>query len=275
MSAVVDAPAAPRTRGRLTFGGILASERIKFTSLASTLWCLAAIVVGTVGIAMLASLALSSGDGAPAGAGMMAALTSVSLTQLIALVLGSLVITREYGTGMIRSTFTAAPRRLSVLAAKTIVFGVAVFVVSLIALLAAIAATTPFFSGSSAVVDFADAETWRVLIGGAGYLAMIGLIGLGLGALIRNSAGAIGAGVVLVLVLPIIMQLIDLDWVRSVADFLPGSAGSVLAQPTMPAPPPGVEAPFMLEPWQALLVMLGWIAVFMVPAALLLRRRDA
>ncbi|MWB97364.1 ABC transporter permease subunit [Agromyces seonyuensis] len=287
MTAAAPATAAQPTtapaRGKLTFGGILHSEWIKFVSLTSTITTLIAIVVAIVGIgAIIASSARSWIEQSPGGAtdflAASAATGGISLAQLIVVVLGTLTVTREYGTGMIRATFTAAPRRLTVLAAKVVVFAVSVFVLGFVAIFAT-ALLAQAIVGDAAAVGLGDGETWRMLVGGAGYLTLSGLLGLGLGALLRNTAGGIFGAIALLLVLPIVLSLIDADWARNATSFLPMNAGATLYSPATDLTGIPQEAldqmPPQLDPLQGLLVLLGWLAAVFVPAAVLLRRRDA
>lgn len=273
------APAA--SPGRLTFGGILRSEWIKFASLASSVWCLVAIVVATIGFGLLLALTLSTpGAFELPYAAIAAATAGTGITQLIVVVLGTLVVTREYGTGMIRSTFTAAPRRLSVLAAKALVFTATVFVVTFVTMFVS-AAIAAAILGDDGPLELGDAETWRMLAGAAVFLSLVGLLGLALGTLVRNTAGGISSALGLLLVLPLVLQLfgMNLEWVRDAAAYLPLPAGQrIYAAPTaeQSLPPEAIAAMGpQLEPWQGLLVLLAWVVAVAVPAAILLRRRDA
>jgi len=118
----------------LTFGGILRSEWIKLRSLRSTIWCYSILVAITFGLGLLFAAALTSqADGMPLNHDaqqafvVQVATLSISLSQLVVVVLGALVITGEYGTGMIRSTFAAVPSRVPAVVAKALVFGAAVW----------------------------------------------------------------------------------------------------------------------------------------------------
>jgi ABC-2 type transport system permease protein len=188
----------------------------------------------------------------------------ILFNQLVISVLGVLVITGEYGTGQIRSSLTAVPKRLPVLWAKALVFSVTSFVVGLVAVFASYAVTWPMLQAKGVESSLGDVEVWGHLVGAAGYLALIGLVAFFLGALLRHTAGGIAAAVGLLLVVPSVISFISADWASVLADWLPGSVGQTLFF--------GGE---VFEPWQAVLVMLGWIALFAVPAAVLMRRRDA
>jgi ABC-2 type transport system permease protein len=208
-------------------------------------------------------------------------------------VLGALVITGEYGTGMIRSTFAAVPKRLPAVVAKALVFGVTTFIVSLIGLLATALMTTPLLPGKGITPDYGDGAVWLALVGGAGYIALIGLLAFGIGLIIRNSAGGIAAALGLVLVVPTILQVLArvtrADWPANIAAFLPSSAGSKLygypgaaAEALAPGRPGGATSTaasatntITLDSWQGLLVLVGWVVVAFVIGAILVKRRDA
>jgi ABC-2 type transport system permease protein len=275
-------------RSGLSFGGILLSEWIKLRTLRSTVWCYLIIVVLTIGLGMLAATAFPSDGSTPDHAAaqstwLLTATLGISFSQLVTAVLGALVITGEYGTGMIRSTLTAVPKRVPALVAKALVFGVTTFVVGLVSLVATAMLTAPLLPGKGIEPDFGDSTFWLALVGGAGYLALIGVLSLSIGALIRNSAGGIAASLGLVLVLPGIVQILGAltraEWITNLGVFLPSDAGGrmyayVTDAATTPQNPQ-LPDPLVLEPWQGLLVLAAWFVVTFVLGSILLKRRDA
>ncbi|GAA2245643.1 ABC transporter permease [Herbiconiux moechotypicola] len=268
----------PLPPARLRFTGVLRSEWIKLITLRSTIWAWIVLVLLQVGMGVIFVLTMDAApeggplqQGADAGAAdavaqtaVMASSLGILLGQLVISVLGVLVITGEYGTGQIRSSLTAVPKRLPVLWAKAIVFGVTSFVLGLIAVAAAYAVTWPLLDDRGYTSDLTDPDVWARLVGGAGYLALIGLIAFFIGALLRHTAAGIGAAVGLLLVVPTVLQFISAEWATVLGQWLPGSVGQSL-----------FFGGDVFEPWQAVLVMLGWIAVLAAPAAILLTRRDA
>ena len=156
----------------------------------------------------------------------------IGFAQLVSAVLGALVITGEYGTGMIRSTFAAVPKRLPAIVAKALVFGVTTFVIALLGLVITALVTAPLLPAKGITPDFGDGSVWLALVGGAGYVALIGLLAFGIGLIIRSSAGGIAAALGLVLVVPTILQVLAAvtraDWPANIAAFLPASAGGKL-----------------------------------------------
>lgn len=279
------------TNARLSFGGILRSEWIKLVSLRSTVWCYVILVVLTIG--MTALLAGLSGVGVPEeGTGafsseavqstwLQTATVGTNLGQLVVAVLGAIVITGEYGTGMIRSTFAAVPGRSAALVGKIVVFGGVTFVVSFVSLVISALLAAPLLAANGYAVDVADGNVWLGLVGAAGFVTLIGLMALGIGTILRNTAGAIATALGLLLVLPGILQIFaavtQIEWLFDVVAFLPSSAGAALTSyPTAPIEyPPGMFVPLTLEPVQALIVLIAWVAVPLVVGAVLLKRRDS
>lgn len=277
------------------FAGVVHSEWIKLRSVRSTLWCYVAIVLLTIGLGMLLSAALPTAATAPTrdaqqSTWLTVATLGVNFSQLVVAVLGALVITGEYSTGMIRSTFVAVPARLPALAAKLLVFGVITFVISLIALVATAFATAPLLPARGIHPDLDDSAIWISLVGAAGYLTLIGCLSLAIGTILRSTAGTIAASLGLVLVAPIILRVLanltQAQWAANVDVFLPSNAGGRLfAYPastssvlTPPAGTPNAAttvSAIVLEPWQALLVVAGWFVAALVVGAILLKRRDA
>ncbi|MDF2444149.1 MAG: type transport system permease protein [Subtercola sp.] len=264
--------ALPASPIRLTAGGIIRSEWIKLRSLRSTIWAYAVILVLQIAIGLLVISFTVSNLDSSRGQAILAspelatagATAGVVFAQLVVSVLGVLVISGEYSTGQIRSSFAAVPKRLPVLWAKLAVFGVVTFVVSLVGILLAYAVTYPILANAGHTSNLFDSAVFLPIIGAAGYLALIGMLALGLGAILRSTAGGIAASLGLLLVVPVIFALIPVDWAHSISDWLPGSVGPAIYQ---------ISATF--EWWQALLIMIGWIAVVLATAATLIRRRDA
>jgi ABC-2 type transport system permease protein len=281
---IIDAP--PSANYRLSFGGILRSEWIKLRTVRSTNWCYLIIIVLTVGLGYLVAGTIPTPSGAGAGshaaqqaAWVQAATIGVSFSQLVSAVLGALVITSEYGTGMIRSTITAVPTRLPALVAKVLVFGVTTFVVALVSLTATALLVAPLLSAKGIHPDFGDPAVWLAIVGGAGFLALIGVLSLSLGAIIRNSAGGIATSLGLILVLPIVLSILtavtQANWARNLESFLPSGAGGRMyayVSGTETAMPAGIV---VLEPWQGFLVLAGWFVVLFFVASTLFKRRDA
>lgn len=278
--------ARPATGRGLTTAGILRSEVVKLVTLRSTWWCLVLIAAMTAGVPALIAAALSS-NGAQPGADTldfgsynwaMANTVVVSFTVLIAAVLGCLVITGEYGTRMIRSSLAAAPGRISTVFAKALVIGLTVFGVGAAALVVGALASAPILASGGYLIDTGDSRVWLALLGAAGYPALVAVLAVGVGTLVRNSAGAIAAVLGLLLVVPTVLQLVAMllgaEWVFDVMQFLPNSLGSTMGSFVAAPDADVVEGPLTLAPWQATLAMAGWAGAALAGGAVAIARRD-
>ena len=224
------APATPKTPGGLSrFADVLRSEFCKLRSVRSTHWTLIAAVTFNVALAALLAIflpgQLSANDQATVDATRVS-LGGLHLSQIAFGLLGVLVITSEYGTGMIRATLSAVPRRRLLLAAKTIVFAGTALIVGIFASFAAYFVFQAFLPGDSLRSSLSDPGVLRAVTGGGLYLAALGLLGLGLGAIIRSSAGAIAALFGLLFVPPILTQLLPQSWRDTINPYVPLEAGS-------------------------------------------------
>jgi ABC-2 type transport system permease protein len=272
-----------RTDARLTFPGVVASEWIKLRTLRSTWWCAAVLVALSVLMGVLVSAVVDGGGRLPTSqqdALAVQVLTlSVNFTQLVAAVLGVLVISGEYGTGMIRSTFAAVPRRIPAVVAKLLVLAVAVLAIGLVSTALTALAAAPLL-GARGIGLAPDAALWLPVLGGSVYLTLIAVLAFAIGTLLRNSAGGIATALGLLLVVPIVVRLAAgltrADWLQSADALLPSSAGGQLF--TYAAPNGSdlgtATQTLVLNGWGGAAVLLAWIAVFLVPALILVRRRD-
>ncbi|NNC10855.1 ABC transporter permease subunit [Planctomonas sp. JC2975] len=281
------APAASPLDGiRLRFGGVLRSEWIKLRSLRSTVWCLGIVIVLAVGVAGASAALLHlenpstmSSDIAN-GYLVSAATVGLAFTQLAVAVLGVLVISGEYATGMIRSTYTADPRRLGAYFGKFIVLAVVVFVVGIVTEGVSAILATVIFHARGLEADLTAPSVLLPLLGGALYLTLIAVLAFAIGSVLRSSAGGIATILGMLLVLPVVAGLIagltQAKWVANVASFLPASAGDTLYAYTPPNST-HVEVSngiISLEAWQGGLVLLAWVVVVTILGAILTKRRD-
>lgn len=270
---------------RVTFPRVVRSEWIKFRTLRSPGWTLSIGATLMIGFGVLMALSFSVavaggvgdevgdelgvvlGPDTGLGLGVVASTFGIHLGQLAVATLGVLIVSGEYSTGMIRSTFVAVPKRLPVLWAKAIVFAVVAFVVGVLATLATFLATGPILAAGEMGSSLGNQEVQRILVGAGLYLAAVGVLSMGLGAIVRNAAGGIGAAVALLVVLPGLITLIPGEWVQQVTPFLPSNAGQRIIEE--------VSATATLGPWQGYGVLLLWVAATLAAAAVTLRKRDA
>jgi ABC-2 type transport system permease protein len=283
MSTMTNTTAArPSAPSSLTFGGILRSEAIKLFTLRSTIWCLAIAFIVPIGLAFLLAATVGETGEIPQeaqqGVWVQGATLGIGFSQLVVAVLGVLVITGEYSTGMIRSTLVAVPRRVPALLAKVLVIAGTTFVVALASILGAAFLPLGLLASAGVAPELADPAAWWAFAGGAGYLALLAALALAIGTIVRNSAGGIAAVLGLLLVLPTVLAILvaitSAEWAQNLGAFLPDSAGGrMFAYVTdAQAATPGSV---LLEPWQGLLVLTSWVVTLLVLAGLLLKRRDA
>jgi len=278
-SAHAAAPAAAATP-RLTPWHVLHSEWIKLWTLRSTFWTIGLTVAVLVLLAwaMAASATFVPGDAGetPANASMVYLVLAPGqiFGSLVLVVLAALSITGEYGTGQVRSTFAAVPRRLPVLWAKGTVVAIVAFATAAVgtalSLLLA-GAITPEMQP-----DWSDPETLRVVVGTPLYIATVALLGFALGALLRNTAATIATVIGFVLVVESVLNLIAWKPLEYVRPFLPSSAGARVATPEEMLEVSGQmsQQAVVLSPWAGYAVLVGWVAVLLVAAAVRLRSRD-
>ncbi len=251
--------------------GVARSEWTKIRSLRSTFWTLLVTAGLTIGLGSLFALGRTSGR-EPIGPDFNAAgfpFNALFLSQLAIGVLGVLIVTAEYSSGMIRTTFTAVPQRGLLLAVKASVFALVTFVV------AAVTTFVTFFASQWILgrdsrhlgVSLTSPNALRIVVGAALYLTLCGLLGVGLGALLRSTPAAITTLAGLLFILPIMMNFLPLSWHRdAIAQWLPSNAGFQIIEK--------VAQPLQLTPWVGLAVFAGWVAVTFAVALVLLRRRD-
>jgi hypothetical protein len=272
-------PATVPAAGGVNFLRALHSEWIKFTTLRSTWILLATTVVVMVGIGLLGGWGIGSGleelaEGGqdPAAVGldpkMLYLMTTggIDFGQLIIGSLGVLLIASEYSTGMIRSTMTAVPDRLSPLFAKALVIALVAAGVGIVSSFATYFLLQPVLApyGRGFGLDVENLVPSMLLSGV--YLALAALVALALGSLLRNSAGGIVTLVVLFLIVPMVLGFIQLDWIQDAIPYLPSEAGrQLLALET---------ADGELTQFQGGLVMAAWSAVLLAAAAVVTKRRD-
>ncbi|TFC07207.1 ABC transporter permease [Cryobacterium adonitolivorans] len=276
MTTIAPAPVPVRafvpTGSGLSFGGELRSEWIKLRTVRSTIWSYATVIVISLGMAALMSAALDlGGNPVPADAQAtflaQAATFGVFFGQLVVAVLGVLAISGEYSTGMIRSSITATPRRLPMLAAKAVVLFVCTFVVGLVSTVGSSLVAAPILAGKGVTASLVDPDLLLPLLGGALYLALVSVFALGVGAILRSSAGGIAAALGIVLLLPIVLSMIPATWAADLLPYLLSNAGLAIF---------GLDLGSAgLEVWQNVLIVLAWVAVSLAGAAVLLKRRDA
>jgi ABC-type transport system involved in multi-copper enzyme maturation permease subunit len=276
MTTLTQAAPLPATRPA-GFSGAVRSEWTKLRSVRSTPWSLLAMAAISIGLmALIAWLRVGQRwDRLDPGerAGLIHNPLNLILArpeffaQLVVAVLGVLVISAEYSTGMIRSTLQSQPRRLTIFGAKIVVLAAVMLVVGEAIAFAA------FFVGRQIIakhitVNLSDPGVTRSVIGLGLFVAVLGLFSLAFGAILRHTAGAITAVIGLNLIISPLTQLLPDSWGAHVNAWMPVNAGVLILQPQQR---PGD----LLSPWQGLAVFGGWTVLVLIVAAVMFQRRDA
>lgn len=273
MTTVVERPADTRAIPQRTMGfaNVLRSEWTKLRSVRSTYWTgiVAALSILAIGIVVCSEWVhdIHRHPGDKSIDAVLTSLNGIYLAQIAVGALGVLVISSEYGTGMIRATFSAVPQRRAVLLAKMAVFGFCVFVAGEILSFVTFGIGQAILHNANAGVSIADPGALRAVFGGGLYLTAVGLLGFGLGALIRHTAGALSALFGLLFATTALVDLLPTSWRNATIKFMPLNSGSQIftTAPTHDS----------LSPWAGLAVFCLYGAAALGASLLLVTRRDA
>ena len=307
--------ALPPAAGRAGLRGALASEYTKIRSVRSTYWTLGALFVVSVGLGVAIAAGTSANwDNHPfQKVGFDATQTSLGvffeIGQLIIAVLGAMVITSEYSTGMIRTSLSAQPRRGVVYAAKAIVFAAVTLVISLITAFTAFFSVMAVYASTGVAVSlFHTARIpenarldclqrvqmgpsqfrclrgnlvvtgWQLIhpttvlaaiIGTALFVTLVALIAFGVGALVRHTAGAIAIVIALMFIIPILENALPSNWHNDIQRFLPDAANQIVSVTVKNS------VDHLWTAWPQLGVTALWAAALVGIGAYLFRKRDA
>lgn len=271
-------PAVTRTRavrpGHYGLPGLLRSEWTKLRTVRSTMWTLGVTVVVGIGVSVLATAETRAHWATMSPGARLSfdptrtSLTALLFCQLAIGVLGVLVMSAEYGTGTIRATFAAAPRRPLVLAAKVGTFGVAALVVAEIVAFASFLVGQALLTAPATHASLGTPGALRAVVGTGLYLCVVGLFALALATIIRHTAGAISAFVGILLVLPVIVQALPSSVHGDIQPYLPLRIGSVMMSV-------GGRGAHALAPWTGFFVLCAYTVGLLVIGGVLLVRRDA
>jgi ABC-2 type transport system permease protein len=248
----------------------LHAEWTKLRTAPGTIWLLLALITLTVAVSLAATATVSCPFGGCAVDPTKVSLTGITLGQAVVATLAVLAISGEYGTGMIRTSLTAVPRRTVVLAAKAAILTGLVVPAATISVLASLLAGRPILAGHGyQQLPLTDGSVLRAAAASILYLALIALLSLGTASAVRDSAAAIAIVLGLLYVFPIIVQAVsDPDWRRHLQQIGPMSAGLAIQATTHLSSLP-------ISPWAGLGVLAAWTAAALVVGGLLLQLRDA
>jgi ABC-2 type transport system permease protein len=253
----------------------LHAEWTKLRTIASTSWLLLAVIVLTVIVSAAAAAAVKCPTGGCDEDPAKISLTGIYLGQCVVAIVAVLFVSGEYGTGMIRVTLAAMPRRLTVLAAKAIIVTGLILVAGTISVLVSLVAGGMILPGNGISpahgyppLSLSDGSVLRAALGSVIYLVLIALFSLGAAAALREAAAAIGVILGLLFLFPIIAATVGGSASRHVLQFGPMTAGMEIQATTgLPGLP--------ISPWAGLGVMAAWACAALVAGGLLLRLRDA
>lgn len=271
----------------LSFVRVLRSELIKLRAMRSTLWlALTTVVLTGLMVTMLlfslAWLLAEQGDFVDVVGRDVAGqeLLNQSLTSglffafILVGCIGVLSVTSEFGSGSIRSTMAAVPRRVMVVAAKAVAVSVFALALGAVLVLGITVAVAVFAAAQNVPVDFGAGEVWQMLGTNMLMVAAAALMGLGLGLILRSSAGAIVALAALLFVGPMAVDIIatfvqDNTAVQAIRDW---QFGALLDSSRDFGQMPGVGDD--VSRWAAGLGLTAWLAVALGAGGLLFHRRD-
>jgi ABC-type transport system involved in multi-copper enzyme maturation permease subunit len=308
-SSDVQLSALPPASGHAGLRGVIASEFTKIRSVRSTYWTIAALFIVGVGVAALVGFGISSSirsqpwQKAGTDGTQSILIPFFEIGQLIIAVIGAMVITSEYSTGMIRTSLTAMPRRGTVYLGKLIVLTSVTLAVSLVTSFIAFFVGSATLSGSGVAGSLFHSVTipqasnvgpgpqgpngppsytfvghevitqghvLAAIVGSALFVTVVALIAFGLGAIIRHTAGAISSVFGLMFVLSIIIQILPDHWRWDVMRFFPDAAGRVISVTL-----PGQGNEHLGSTWPQFLVTVIWAVVLVGVGGYLFRKRDA
>lgn len=260
--------------GHYGFLDLLRSEWTKIRTVRSTMWTIGVTVVLGIGIGALVS-ALTRSHWSSMNLGQRlsfdpsaTSLIGILFAQFAVGILGVLVISAEYSTGTIRATFSAAPNRSRVFAAKIVVFGLLSLIVAEFTSFVAFFLGQFLLSSPATHATLSSPGAFRAVFGGGLFVCALGLVAMGLGTIIRHTAGAISAFVGILLVLPILTAALPSQLSQDVRKFMPDRIGVDML--TTKSQDFGA-----FSPWVGLLIVAIYAVVLLFIGASMLERRDA
>jgi ABC-2 type transport system permease protein len=255
----------------------LRAEWTKVRTVPETGWLVAATAVLTAGagVAVAAAATCAAASSCTADTTRLS-LTGIQVGQAVVAVLSVLAISSEYSTGMIRTTFSAMPRRFAVLAAKAAVLTGLILPAALIGVAGSLLAGREILPGNGftpargfALLSLTHGPTLRAAVGSVLYLALVGLLSLGVTVMVRDSAAAIGTALGVIYLAPLAALFVGNPvWQRRIERYAPTSAGQSIQATT------GMHH-LAIGPWGGIAVLALWTAAALLAGGLVLRLRDA
>ena len=264
---------SPESHLSSVFTAALKSEWTKLATVRSTMWALVVTVVSTVGFGvLLTAIAVKQWDHRTLTEvsgfdPLLYSYAGLNVAQLCIGVLGVLVMTSEYATGGIKLTFGATPQRRTLLGAKVLTFCAVIAAVSLLSCLTVFFICQAILASKHAGVSIGDPGVVRAVLGGAVHMVLIGAIAVGVGAIIRHTAGAVALLFGLLLIIPGLVQLLPQPWNNDITLYLPSSSGAAMSAV--------VRFPNLLSPLEGFLVLTAYAAATLLLASIRLVTKDA
>ncbi|GAA1347649.1 ABC transporter permease [Arthrobacter roseus] len=284
-STTVSAPTHPSVRnfGGVTFGRVLKSEWIKITTVPSTVILLAITAVIMVGLAALSAWSTTvlaemmantpegvdmAGTPEPASIAGTVPGSGLIFGQLLVASLAVVLIASEWGTGMIRSTMVAVPTRIPALVAKNLVFAVIAFIVGAGSAFLGYLVAQPILATQDLTFSLTDDGILLHIINTGSVLALVAILAMSIGTLLRNTAGGVVTSIGLLMVLPILLLIFSsiADWIPDAGRFLPSSGGEQMVAIDI--------MPDAFNQWQGALVLGGWALVLFIASLFVTKARD-
>ena len=263
-------PTAPTVTAQpVTLPRVMSSQWLSFRTLRSSWAVLGSAVLGMLAIGLIVAWNTRSVTPGVQGEDTVASATlqGFLLGQLLIGALGVLFVTGEYGTGMIRSTMAAVPKRVPVMLAKMTVF------TGVVATTMVAASVTAFLVSQALIAQYrpgfslADPGVLRVVLGTGVYLTLVGLLGGAIGWIVRSTPGALVTFFAAILVVPVLVGTLLGTVGQNIAQWLPSEAGGSFIQT--------LRGDVSLSPWTGLAVLAAWVVGATVVAAVRLKRTDA
>lgn len=260
------------------FRSFATAEWIKLRTVRSTFYTLAVAAVVAIGISAFACQRLAaelSGGSAPLTPdgkvggldGVSRSLVGGAAAQLAIAALGVLVVTSEFGTGMIRASLAAMPQRKLWIAAKLTVFGAVAIVVGQVLTFTSFAVGQAILATQHGGASLGDPHVLGSVVGTGLYISLVGLLGAAFGLLIRHTAGAVSSILGALFVLPVIAGAFPVHFQNAVTRYFPNTIGEQAATPHQLAD--------HFPAWGGIALMLGYVAAFTAIGIWMLQRRDA
>ena len=257
--------------GRAAFPQGVATERARTWSRRPTTWMLLATALTIIGVGAFLAVGVLAQD-APADGLLDASVTDpaggslagVGFAGYIAAALGVVTVTREYRRGSTKPGVAAA-RRWRLVARKALGVGGVTFATTAIAILVAFLSARTVLSTVDVRISLAGPGVLRALIGAALYLAFLAVVGTAYGWILGSTARALGVVTGVFVLLPVVVHVLPTSIGHAITPYLPSNAGKAIMQLT-----PGDH----LAPWTGFAVFAGYVAVVLLSATTLLRRRD-